>query len=337
MRRREFMALVVAATAGKPFLARAQQKARVYRIAVVHPATPVAEMTEMGRPRYGWRGLFERLRELGYVEGQNLVVERFSGEGRTEHFADLVAEVVRSKPDVIFTLTARLTRDFKAATDTIPVVANVADPIAYGIVTSLARPGGNITGTTSDAGVELWGKRFGLLREMVPAASKIGFLASRRVWDAPDGVATQEAAKRMNISLVGPALEEPLQEAEYRRVFAAMTAESVDALAIGDQGENTVNLQQIVELAENARMPAIYPFGYMAGLGGLIAYGIKDFYDVFRYSAEQIDQILKGVKPGDIPFYQPTNFELAINVKTAKALGIETPGSLLARADEVIE
>ena len=339
MRRRDFIIVTLggAAAVSATGLSRAQQKAKIYRIAVVHPALPVGDLTETGTSRSGaYPAFFQRLRELGYVEGRNLSIEPYSAEGREDHFAELAAQVVRSNPDLIFVASTRLTLDFKAATEIIPIVANVADPVVNGLVPSLARPGGNITGTTSDAGVEITGKRLGLLHELLPGLSSVAYLASRRVWQSPDGAAAQQAARSIGISLVGPPLEAPFEEAEYRRVLAAMKQEGVDALIVGDQAENAANARLIVELTEKTRLLTIYAYPFIVRLGGLIAYGI-DFRDVFRRAADQVDQILKGTKPSDIPFYEPTKFVLAINRKAANALGLTVPDSLLAQADEVIE
>ena len=313
--------------------AEAQQRARVYRIAVVNPSMPVGDMNETGSRLY--RAFFQRLRQLGYVEGQNLSVERWSGEGRTEHFAELAGEVVRSKPDLIFVQEYRLMRYFKPATDTIPMVGYGGDPTAFGIVSNLARPGGNITGVMGDTGTG-FGKPFQFIREMIPAASRAAFLASPAIWDSPYGPAIREQAQKMGMSLLGPPLTAPFQEAEYRRVFAAMVQEGADALLVSGQMENTTNRRLIVELAEKYRLPAIYTWRDFTEIGGLLAYG-ADLQDVSRHAAEQVDQIFKGTKPGDIPFYQPTRFELTINLKTAKALGLTIPFSLIASADEVIE
>jgi len=331
MRRRDFIAGFLVASIAP---ASAQQSGRVYRLAVVHPSQPLSDLSETGSEPY--RAFFERLRALGYVEGRNLAVARYSGEGRTEQFAELVGDVVRSHPDVIMVSTSRLTRDFKAATATIPVVAIGADPVALGIVPSLARPGGNITGSSVTAGVEIWGKRLELLRAIVPTASRVAYLASNRAWEGADVAALREAAQRFKIDLLGPPLNPPLQESEYRRVIDAMVRAGADGLVIGDQAENSTNAGIIVELAAKARLPAIYPNPIFAHRDGLIAYGVE-YSEIFRHAAEQIDEILKGTKPGDIPFYQPTKFELVINLKTAQALGLAVPATLLAFADEVIE
>ncbi|HEV2548011.1 MAG TPA: ABC transporter substrate-binding protein [Stellaceae bacterium] len=331
MKRRTVIAgLLLAATISR---ARAQAS-KVYRIAVVSPSRPVGEMTETAIPDV--RAFFQRLRQLGYVEGQNLTVERYSAGGRTEQFAALVSEIVRSKPDLIYAEGDRMAREAKAATDTIPVVAVVGDPITSGIAASLARPGGNITGVTSAASLELESKRLALLREMAPTASRVAFLVSRGLWESPYTAVVREAAQRAGISLLGPLLEPPFDEAEYRRAFATMMQHGADALLVSEQPENFSNRRLIVELAEQVRLPTIYPYHEFTDIGGLMAYGVE-FTDLFRHLADQVDQILKGTKPGDIPFYQPTKYELVINLKTAKALGITMPPTLLIAADEVIE
>jgi putative ABC transport system substrate-binding protein len=333
MRRRDFIVGLLCAAPVE--LAQAQQKAQVYRIAVVNPSDPVEVMSETGS-RYGYHAFFLRLRQLGRIEGQNFSVARYSGQGRTEHFAELAREVVRGNPDLIFVNSSRLTREIKVATDTIPVVSIVADPVAFGIVSNLARPGGNITGSTADAGVEIIGKLLDLLREMVPTASRVAWLASPAVRESPFGAALREVAQRMKISIIDPPLDPPFEEAAYRRVFEAMMQEGVDALVVHDQVENFTNRHLIVGFAEKARIPAIYPSRMFADVGGLMAYGV-DIRDLYRHAAEQVDQVLNGTKPSDIPFYQPTKLELVINLKTAKALGLTVPPSLLATADEVIE
>jgi putative tryptophan/tyrosine transport system substrate-binding protein len=337
MRRRQFLSMIgVAAVSAVPLRAYAQQKAKVYRLAVVNPSAPVGDMSETGNSQ-DYRAFFQRLRELGYVEGQNIAVERYSGEGRTEHVAELAREVVRSKPDVIDALGDRLVREFKAATDTIPVVAGVSDPVALGIAVSIAKPGGNITGGSGDAGAEIAGKWLELLHEMVPAASRVGLLASHAAWELPSYTPVlREAAQRLKISLVGPPLDAPFDDAEYRRVYAAMAREGVDALIVNNQYENITHRKLIVELADEYRLPAIYWYREFVTAGGLMAYS-PDVLDAWRNGADQIVQILNGAKLGDIPFWQPSKFKLTINLKTAKALGLTVPPTLVIAADEVIE
>jgi putative tryptophan/tyrosine transport system substrate-binding protein len=335
MRRREFIALVVGAAAQLPLVAQAQKSQEIRRLAIVNPANPVAELTETGNPRYV--AFFKELRRLGYAEGQNIAVERYSGEGRTEHFAELASEVVSRSPDVILTNRSLLVLNFKAATTTIPIVGLMADPVPWGIVESLARPGGNITGVSTDAGPEIWGKRLDLLREAVPGISKVGFLASRGVWESPIAMkALQEAAERMGISLIGPPLEGTLQEQEYRRVFEGLARAHPDALIVGDQAENLTYRRIIIELAAKSGLPALYPYREQAEAGGLMAYA-PELLDLFRRAAGCVAEILNGAKPSDIPIYLASKFELVINLKTAKMLGLTLSPLLLARADEVIE
>ena len=219
MRRREFIALLGGATAAWPLAARAQQTEKTHRIALVHPSISTADMSESGANR-NYVALFGELRRLGYIEGVNLVVARYSAEGREERYPELCQEVVRTNPDIIVTARSNLALCFKAATATIPVVTTMGDPVPFGIVANIARPGGNITGVAVEAGQEIWGKRLQVLREVVPTASKVGFLGSRLIWDLPHGQmdASRLAAQQLGISLVGPPIESPIQDEEYRRV-----------------------------------------------------------------------------------------------------------------------
>ena len=196
-----------------PLATDAQQPGKVYRIAIVHPTDPVVAMRETsGNPYY--RALLEELRGLGYIEGQNLVVERYSGEGRTERHAELARHVVNSKPDAIYVFSVALIRSFKAATTTIPIIAFSADPVAHGFATSLARPGGNITGVSIDAGLEILDKRVEVLREAVPTASKVAFLARRDTWESDYGRAMQDVTQRLGLSLLGVPLSPPVHDRE---------------------------------------------------------------------------------------------------------------------------
>jgi putative ABC transport system substrate-binding protein len=208
----------------------------------------------------------------------------------------------------------------------------MSDPVAYGFAASLGRPGGNVTGIAVDAGIEIFGKRLELLHEVLAQHSSVGFLASRGVWEShPASAAVREAAQRMNIPLIGAILES-YQEAEYRRVFAAMKQEGVAGILVSVQGENFFHRKLIVELANDNRVPTLYPWREHVQLGGLMSYGPR-VMELYRLAAGQIDEVLKGSKAGDIPIQEPTKFDLVINLKTAKALGIGVPPSLLARAD----
>jgi ABC-type uncharacterized transport system substrate-binding protein len=333
MRRRDFITALGAA-ATWPLAARAQQPAKMKRIALVTSSAKVSEISVSGRPYY--RAFLEELSRLGYVEGQNLAVERYSGEGRPERYAELARDVVNTHPDLILTSGAHLSLDFKMATTTIPIVTIIIDPIAQGLVASIARPGGNITGVTIAGGLEIIGKRMGLLVEAVPKLSTVGYLASRRFWEDARGAAAREAAKQAGISLKAALLGSAFNEAEYQRVFRSMEQDRADALMVSEEPEHVTYRATIAELAAKDRIPTISPFREFVEVGGLMAYG-SDLVDIYRRVANLIDKILRGANPGDIPFYQPTKFELSINLKTAKALGLEMPAMLLARADEVIE
>jgi putative ABC transport system substrate-binding protein len=333
MRRRDFIKTLGVAAVW-PLAARAQQPAKMKRIAFVTPATNVSEIRLNGRPYY--RAFFEELSRLGYVEGQNLMVERYSGEGRPERYAELVRDVVNTRPDLILALGAHLSLDFKMSTTTIPIVTMVIDPVALGLVASIARPGSNVTGITIAGGLEIIGKRMVLLVEAMPKLSTVGYLASRPYWEDPRGAATREAAKQAGISLKAVLLGSAFNEAEYQRAFLSMEQDRASAFMVSEEPEHVTNRATIVELAARGRIPTIYAFREFVEVGGLMAYSI-DQVDIYRRLANLIDKILKGANPGDIPFYQPTKFELSINLKTAKALGLEMPAMLLGRADQVIE
>lgn len=333
MRRRDFIAALGTA-ATWPLAARAQQPAKMKRIAFVLPSAKVSQMSVSGHPYY--RAFFEELSRLGYIEGQNLGVERYSGEGRTERYAELVRDVVNTHPDLILTAGGLLSLDFKMATTTIPIVTITADPVAIGLAASIARPGGNVTGTTIDGGLEIIGKRFGLLVEAMPKLSVVRYLASRPIWEGPTGAAWREAAKRAGVSLSATLLGSAFNEEEYRRIFTSMEQDRAEALMVSAEPEHITYRATIVDLAARGRIPTIYPFREFVEVGGLMAYSI-DLADIYHRLSNLIDKIFKGANPGDIPFFQPTKFELSINLKTAKALGLEMPAMLLARADEVIE
>jgi putative ABC transport system substrate-binding protein len=301
-------------------------------MAIIAPSGPISNLTETGN----LPGLFPELRRLGYVEGQNLTIERRSAGEHPEQLPELVREVIALKPDVIFTPSGRVLLQIKAAGTTVPAVGSTSDPVGYGLAASLARPGGNITGISVDTGVEIFGKRLELLRELVPSAKTVAFLTPRDGWDNILGKAAKEAAARAGLSLVGPPLDTPIGEAEYRRVFAAMMEQRPDALLVSDYNENMTHRRLIADLARVHRLPAVYPFRAFAEDGGLLAYA-PDLLDLQRHAATMIDTILRGGKAGDIPFYQPTRFQMFINLRSARDIGLDVPPALLTMADEVIE
>ena len=332
MRRREFITLVGSA-ATWPLVARAQQSDKMKRIAMVSPSTKVADMRIGGELMYG--GLLSELKLLGYAEGDNLIVERYSGGGRGEGYSDLAREVVGTNPDLIFAQGTPLTLRFKNQTTTIPIVALTGDPIRFGIVSSLAHPGGNVTGVSVDAGIEIWAKRLALLAEAVPRLTNVIFISTQGGWNGAGGRATQEAAQKLGISLVSAPLESPFNEAEYRRILSSQR-DQIGGVVMSDEGETYSNRLVILELVDQMRVPAVYPYRDMTEAGGLMSYS-WDIKSVARNHAMLIAKILRGTKPSDLPYIQEVRFELVINLKTAKTLGLEIPAGLAARADAVIE
>lgn len=335
MRRREFIGLLTGATVSLPRKARAAESGKVYRIALVHPARPVSELVETG-DYSGFPAFLKELRRLGYVEGSNLVLLRFSGGGDPAGFASMARDVVGVGPELIATVSSRLILSFKAATSTIPVVGVMSDPIAFGIVTSLAHPDASITGVVTDAGLEIWGKRLAMLLEAVPTAKSVGFLISEALWDGTMGAAFRQAAQHLSVSIVGSPLRGMISEAEYRRVFKTLEQAGAHGLVVSEMPESNVHGRLIAGLAENARLPAVYPNRDFTEVGGLMAYG-NDLVDQYRRVAGLVDMILKGAKPRDLPIYQVTKYQTVINLKTARTIGLELPATLLAQADAVIE
>src|SRR5580704_4426642 len=333
MKRREFVTLLSGAAAW-PLAVRAQQTATQRRIAIFHPAIPTTLLTETGGGT-AWRAFFGELRRLGYVEGENLIIERYSADGHHERYADLVREIVTRNPDVIVTGTNPVVTAFKAATSTIPVVAFMLDPLHARLVTSLSRPGGNLTGITLDAGIENWGKRLQLLKEAIPSTAKAAFLGMRDGWEGSSEQVVRDAAAQMGISLVF-ILPERGNSSEIERAFAKIEQQRPDAVLVSGEGDLYAHRQLIAELAEKNRLPVMCPYRDYVEAGGLMAYAV-DLAELLRRMADDVHQILKGAKPGDIPIYQPTKFELLVNLKTAKALGLTLPHALLARAAEIIE
>lgn len=330
MHRRELLGLLAGAVAVPgPLWA---QRLKKYRIALVHPSSPVSELNE-AHPFY--RAFFAELRQSAYVEGANLEVLRFSGEGHTQAYSDLVRQVVAAKPDVGVTNTSRMVVHFEEASSRLPIVAITSDPVALGIAASLARPGGMFTGSSADAGPEVYGKRLGLSREAIPKLSTLGFIATPAFWGNALGHTVRDAAERMELRLAFGLIESH-EEVHYRNAFAAMAQSGVDAVLLSEQAEHFSHRQLIVDFAQNAKLPTMTTFVEIVDVGGLIAYG-SDRLEQFRYLATCVDKILRGMDPTGIPILLVTNFHLAINLKTAKSLRLAIPPSLLARADILIE
>jgi ABC-type uncharacterized transport system substrate-binding protein len=333
MKRREFVAGLMVASAMRH--AVAQQPARAKRIAMIASSTRVSDMS--ADKNWLFRAFFEQLNRLGFIEGQNLVVERYSAEGRRERHVELAREVVDTRPDVIVALSGALAWAFKAATAEIPIVSNAADPVAEGLVSSLAHPGGNITGASPDAGMQLYEKWIELLRELVPKLSSVFILASQPYWEgSKSDVAVRAGAQRAGVSLIPMLLGSTINEEAYESAFNSMEQGRAEALLVSNEAEHTALRAAPVRLVAERRLPAMYPNRIFVESGGLMTYS-NDFADLFRRLADPVADILKGKNPQDIPINLATKFELVINLKTAKSQRIDVPHSLLARADEVIE
>ena len=324
MRRREFIALLGGATITWPLAAHAQPD-RVPRIGVLwwFTSAQAEHVTETFR---------QALREAGYIEGQNIAVEHHFAEGRSDRAAEIAAELVRRPIDVIVAHATPSAHAAKNATQTIPVVlAPVSDPVATGLVASLARPGGNITGV-SDMSPDLAAKRLELLREVLPGMTRVGFLGSMRDPNTRTFLReTQAAAETLGLQLQSVLVAGPEQ---FESAFDTLTQGRAEALII--QPIFTDHRARIVELATRHRLPTISVYRLFPEAGALMSLG-PSIPELYRRAAVYVDKILKGAKPGDLPIEQPTTFALAINLKTAKAFGITIPEPVLVRADEVIE
>lgn len=333
LKRRDFIALIGGMASAWPFAAHGQQS---NRIAWVHPSAPLDNLRSSTDVR-AYRAFQDELRQLGHIEGTNLTIERYSGAGRLDLYETLARTVVRSRPSLIFTSGVEMGRGLKRATTTIPIVAILNDPVAAGLIDSLAHPGGNITGAAVDAGIEIWSKRIALLKEAVPHATRVGLLSSPGYWEGAGraGEALRAAAPMLGLSVVSCPVDEAA-EPDYRRAFGAMQRDGLSALLVHDQAENFTNRKLIIELTRQTNLPAIYPYREYVELGGLMAYAV-DLPDAFRHAAQYVDKILKDAKPSDLPFYQQARFQFLINLKTAKTLKLNLSTIMAGSADEVIE
>jgi len=305
------------------FQAEAQQAKKIPRIGFLSP------FSSSDTPHEAFR---EGLRDLGWVEGKNIAIEYRYANGTDDRLPGLVADLLRQKPDVIVTSVTGDTLVVKKATSTTPIVMAAGDPVAAGIVSSLARPGGNITGLSQMA-PELSGKRLELLKEILPKLSRVAGL-----WNPEGRVATfsweemQHPARELKLQLHSLEIRNP---DDIEKAFEEATRAHIDALMIMPDPVTRTNLNRIAGLAIKNRLPSVFHIKEFTDAGGLIAYG-PDRSDLFRRSATYVDKILKGAKPGDIPIEQPRKFELVINLKTAKQIGVTIPPSVLFRADKVI-
>ena len=309
-----------------PLTAEAQQ-GKVYRIGYVGNSSASLEPRLLGAFRDG-------LRNLGYVEGQNIRIEYRWAEGRYERFPDFMAELVRLKVDLIVVAGTPAILAAKQATNTIPIVmAVIGDALEAGVVPSLARPGGNITGLSTVV-PELEGKRLELLKQALPRLSRLAVLANPANPFVDVALKhTQRAAEELRINLQRVDVRQP---EEFGNAFTVIANERPDALIVTADRFMLTHRARIIAFGTKSRLPGMFPYGEFVEEGGLMAYG-PSYPDIFRRSATYVDKILKGAKPADLPVEQPNKFELLINLKTAKALGLTIPRSLLLRADQIVE
>ena len=319
-------------------LSHARQPGKVYRIGFLGGAAPAPNDTTPQRcPIAGtpnWQALVAVLRERGYIPGQNVVIECRYSEGRADRASALAAELVSLKPDLMVVAFTDNVRAAKQATSAIPIVmVNVIDPVGRGLVSSLARPGANVTGLSLTAGMEIMGKYLELLKEAIPATSRVAILMTGTGAPAPFFRKEIEAAgSALNVTLEFYIVRDPGQ---LEGLFTAMTKARMEALLVVPHPFVTIHAQRIVDLATERRLPVVSDRPFVP-VGGLLSYDANQ-PDIFRRIGIYVDKIFKGENPGDLPVEQPTKFELLINLKTAKALGLTIPQSLLIRADEVIQ
>jgi putative ABC transport system substrate-binding protein len=327
MRRRDVITLVGGGAVMWPLAVTAQSASKVYRVGLLASAAPIANDSPLGA------ALIRGLAQHGYAQGGNLVFERRGAEQHIDRLPRFVDELVTSKIDVIVSFGYPSTLAAKQGT-TLPVVSfGAGDPVGTGLVHSLARPGGNLTGI-SDVSAEVTPKRLALLKEMAPGLRRVAML-----WNAADlGMtlryrASEAGAKALGVNVQPLGVREP---DDFDLAFAAMNRDLPDAILMVSDALTTLNRKRVFEFAAAHRLPAIYELDFYVRDGGLMSYG-PDLSDSFERVAALVDRILKGAKPAELPFEQPTLFRFALNLKTAKALGLDVPPSILARADEVIE
>jgi ABC-type uncharacterized transport system substrate-binding protein len=306
-----------------PLAAVAQQAGKVYRIGVLSSGSSIFD--DVGR---GSQAFLERLSDLGWVVGQNLTFEPRSADQRLDRLPGLAAELVQLNVSMILAFGNEAALAAKRATATIPIVMVAGDPVGSGLVASLARPGGNITGLTNEAGLEIFSKQLELLKEAAPKISRVGILANRSLHEA-----TVPTAQALRLTFLPVEVRSP---SDFDDAFAVLIRARVDALMATGNRLNVEHRGSIVSFAAGNRLPTVFGERAFVDAGGLMSYGISTA-DLLRRLPIHIDKILRGAKPADLPVEQPTTFELVINLKTAKALGLTIPQSVLGRADQVIQ
>jgi putative ABC transport system substrate-binding protein len=332
MRRRAHLAALLGTLAAPRGVAA--QPARRPRLAILSPATDDRDIAETGASVH-YRGFFAELRQLGFVEGLTLVVERWNAKGETARYAALARAIVDRQPDVIYTPGRLAAQALVAATTRIPIVTAAGQPVLSGLAESLARPGRNVTGVATTFNTELWAKRLDLLREAVPATRTVAILTPRLFWETNAG-GVRDIAPRLGVTLIGAVLEGSIQAEAVRRAFDSMVEQRVEALIAVDAPELAPYRELIVELSAARPWPLMGPYRNYTEAGGLMSYGI-DEGELGRLLAGYVARVLRGEKPAEMPIRLMDKFQLVVNQRTAKALGLTLPPAILARADEVIE
>lgn len=331
MRRRDFVVGAVSFAAVTPVTAQPVANSR--HLAIVSAINTHAQMQEDSG---NYISVFlAELRRLGQIEGQNLTIERYGKEQYQSDAAALAAQVVRSNPDVIYVIIPNATF-FQHETSKIPIVTITYDPVAAGFAQSLAHPGGNITGVSVDAGPSIHGKRIALLREMFPAMSKLACITPGRAWEFSIGAAVRAAADAAGISVFSLSVDLPGNATTYRNAIVQASRDGADAIMVLDSVDALANRAVVSESIAEVRIPAMHAFVEAVDAGGLMAYSF-DLKELIKRVAGNVDAILRGANPAEIPFYQVSKFDLSINLKAAKALGLAVPATLLATADKVVE
>jgi putative tryptophan/tyrosine transport system substrate-binding protein len=336
MRRRVVITLIGGGLLSALWPLRARSADKVYRIVFVVPIGQFVNAKEGD----AWKGLvtafLQGLGQLGYVDGKNIKFDFYSAEGRFGQIDDIAARVLDTSPDAILAAGGganEVAHAFQRLTRTVPIVmANSSDPVMQGLVASLARPGGNITGFTGNTGPEFEAKKLQWLREVAPNATRVAFLGLKPDWESPAAIGVRNAAEALGMTL----LHAEHTPSNYDDAFGFIDREQLQGLFVARNPWNFSNRRAITGFAMDRRLAAVYPTREFAEVTGLISYG-PSLLDLYRRAAGHVDKILKGAKPAELPVEQPTKFELVINFKTAKALGLTIPPTLLALADEVIE
>jgi putative tryptophan/tyrosine transport system substrate-binding protein len=341
MQRREFITgvAVVGVWPGRSSaradpLEGASAEGRLPRVAVAHTSFALTNLSESS-PVILWREFFVHLRELGFVEGRNVIVDRYSALGDPARYSEIARQVGSQRPVVVF-CNGQFVDPIRSHAADVPIVVITNDPVVFNVTDTLARGRRKITGISVDAGLELWGKRLEVLKQLVPSARRVGFLVPEAIQETKYRAELDRAGSALGMQIVSVHLTPPFEKAAYETAFVSLKAGRVDGLLIQDGSLNNANRETIIALARDAKLPTIYPFREYATDGGLVAYSV-DLAEQGRRAASQVAEILKGRDPDEIPFSLVSRFDLLINLRTAKKLGLRIPPTLLARADEVIE